>query len=320
MHWPDGPGTTLHLDGSARDLVTAGPGRSMTIAEGSISVTVGPEREIETLAVSPDRPWTSELVGARGGGRLRQAIEAAASEERLAGTPLYLLLDDVPSATLIAAFAYTRWRDSWRALTETTAEAAPDSAPITARRLALRRMEGICAGFRPGSSALGPEGLLKLDLHHNVAAVPPLADPADPEGWHALAPHPPLAMRRARRIDVWPNGNEIAVDAMFRDSSWEPDGTEVAVHEYRIEANADAGTGTLTSVTAEPRVLPYPECPAAAPNAARMAGRRLRRLRSEVLEELRGTDCCTHLNDALRALAEVPVMLEALRRSTTGEP
>ncbi len=61
-----------------------------------------------------------------------------------------------------------------------------------------------------------------------------------------------------------------------------------------------------------PRVLPYVECPGAAPNAAWMAGTDLRTMRSQVLERLRATDCCTHLNDGLRALAEVPVLAAAL--------
>ena len=36
-------------------------------------------------------------------------------------------------------------------------------------------------------------------------------------------------------------------------------------------------------------------------------------LREKVLVELRGTAGCTHLNDALRALAEVPVLVHRLR-------
>jgi hypothetical protein len=38
----------------------------------------------------------------------------------------------------------------------------------------------------------------------------------------------------------------------------------------------------------------------------------LRGLRASVLATLRDTDCCTHLNDALRALAEVPVLAARL--------
>jgi hypothetical protein len=131
-------------------------------------------------------------------------------------------------------------------------------------------------------------------------------------GWHELDEHPPVAMRRARRIDVWREDDSIAVDAMFRDSCWQPDGVEVAVHEYSIAATMDGPSGRVLSVEATPRVLPFAECPAAAPNAAWLAGVPVRDLRSEVLVRLRSTDCCTHLNDALRALAEVPVLAGAL--------
>ena len=68
----------------------------------------------------------------------------------------------------------------------------------------------------------------------------------------------------------------------------------------------------LLSVTAVPRVLPYAECPGAAPNASWMSGTELRTMRTEVLARLQKTDCCTHLNDGLRSLAEVPVLAAAL--------
>jgi hypothetical protein len=44
----------------------------------------------------------------------------------------------------------------------------------------------------------------------------------------------------------------------------------------------------------------------------------LSELREVVLERFKGTAGCTHLNDAMRALAEVPVLIRPLLR-TTGE-
>ncbi len=61
-------------------------------------------------------------------------------------------------------------------------------------------------------------------------------------------------------------------------------------------------------------MLPYAECPGAAPHASRMEGTSLRALRREVLDRLRNTDCCTHLNDGLRSLAEVPLLAGHLQR------
>ncbi len=205
-----------------------------------------------------------------------------------------MLADGMPSGV-----ALMRWADS-----------IPELADRM-RNAPRRSMEGVCAGFRPGASSLLADGMPSMD-RHNVARVPPLAAAGDPAGWHVLDDHPPMAMRRARRIDVWVDAGELGIDAMFRDYCWDPDGSEVAVHEYQLLATADRCTGTLTSVAATPRVLPYAECPLAAPNAAWMTGTPLRGLRSEVLRRIRGTDCCTHLNDALRSLAEVPVLAAAL--------
>jgi Protein of unknown function (DUF2889) len=43
-----------------------------------------------------------------------------------------------------------------------------------------------------------------------------------------------------------------------------------------------------------------------------MAGTELRAMRREVLGRLRNADCCTHLNDGLRSLAEVPILAASL--------
>jgi hypothetical protein len=59
-------------------------------------------------------------------------------------------------------------------------------------------------------------------------------------------------------------------------------------------------------VTPVPRVLPYDECPLAVRNVAALAGLPLSDARGTVLERLRGPLGCTHLNDMLRSLADVP--------------
>jgi hypothetical protein len=307
MHWPDGFGTQLQLEGRARDVVTNADGDEAGVREDALQARVAVDRTIEEIAADPPRPELERLVGASGGGRLRAAIADAVPDDRDAGTPLYLLLDDLAGATLIAPFAWSQSDDGWmeRARERLAREATKPRQPG-------RNMQGVCAGFRPGSSALSPDGSVDLTKRHNVASVPPLVAPDDPMGWHEVPPHPTIAMRRARRIDVWRTDGDIVVDAMFRDSCWRPDGTEVAVHEYGLDAVIDAGSGLVVSVHAEPRVLPYPECPAAAPNVSWLTGVAASGLRAEVLDRLRGVDCCTHLNDALRALAEVPLLADLL--------
>jgi hypothetical protein len=71
---------------------------------------------------------------------------------------------------------------------------------------------------------------------------------------------------------------------------------------------------TLVALEADPRVLPYRECPTAAGNVQRLIGAPLAVLREQVLVDLRGTAGCTHLNDALRALAEVPALVDRLQK------
>jgi hypothetical protein len=158
---------------------------------------------------------------------------------------------------------------------------------------------------------LRPDGSL-LGVSENTPVAPSLADASDPLGWHELDDPPRIAMRRARRIDVWREDDRVQFDTMFRDSCWTPAEREEVLHEYQILGSADRETGELLTVTAVPRVLPYVECPGAAPHAARMAGTALRAMRREVLDQLRSTDCCTHLNDGLRSLAEVPVLAGSL--------
>ena len=118
-------------------------------------------------------------------------------------------------------------------------------------------------------------------------------------------------MRRARRIDVWLD-NVIVVDSAFQDSASTPTGCRAVVHEYRLHLTADPASLRVLSVAAEPRVLPFVECTAAPTHLGRLIGVSLPELRDTVLAELRGTAGCTHLNDALRALAQVPALVDRL--------
>jgi hypothetical protein len=98
---------------------------------------------------------------------------------------------------------------------------------------------------------------------------------------------------------------------MFQDSSTRPEGGRIAVHEYTLTATADPESMTLAGVVGVPRVLPYPECPLAVRLVDALVGAPLADLRSVVLERLPGVAGSTHLNDALRALADVPDLVAA---------
>jgi Protein of unknown function (DUF2889) len=300
MSWPGGPSAELQLQGRARDLVTPIAGEPSVVARADLFAVTGRERDIQRLESEPAAAGLARLVGCRAGGNLRAAIAAELPDEMERGTPLYLLLDDLAGSTLISGFTLILWGEVYPEIRERMKIGA-----------GTRVMRDVCSGFRDGSAAIKPDGTM-AGLHQNTTPTGRIDDPTDPLSWHELHDPPQMAMRRARRIDVWDDDGELRIDSMFRDSVWNPEGQEVVLHEYEIFAGADRATGTLQSVTAVPRVLPYPECPGAAPNASWMAGTELRTLRSAVIQRLRNADCCTHLNDGLRSLAEVPILASAL--------
>jgi hypothetical protein len=73
---------------------------------------------------------------------LRTAIADALPDDFVRGNPLYLLLDDIAGASLVAPWSLTRW--------------TPEQVMMSAKEAAKRRpsMEGVCIGFNPGSPAL----------------------------------------------------------------------------------------------------------------------------------------------------------------------
>lgn len=303
VSWPDGRAGNMWLQARARDAVTPRSGGAPVVCgEDSFEARLTPNREIVAIAAEPPRPNLAQLVGARAGGGLRQAVEAAAPDERARATPLHLVLDDMAGASLVCAWAWSQWDPDWL---ETGRKIVGEGA--WAKRFASR--EGICIGFAAGSSALDP-----ATERGTPTPAPDLHNPADRQGWHAFPEHTGVAFRRARRIDLTLDGL-IRIDAAFQDSATTPAGGRAVVHEYTLTATADPETLRLLSVEAEPKVLPHRECPAAVGNIARLVGEPLAGLRERVLTELAGPAGCTHLNDALRALAEAPALAALLARA-----
>jgi Protein of unknown function (DUF2889) len=298
MRWPGDPGSELVIEGTARDLLTDGRGHAEDVVGANLRVRLDPEsRTIQDLRTTPAAPGTERLVGARGGGRLRSVLAESVPEEKRAGTPLHQLLDDLAGASLIAPFALMRRLGpaEW------------------AQRFGSRRpATGVCLGFRRGATAHRSD-----EPRDRTRLAESLTDPADPDGWH---PHDDTAgpvTRRARRMDVWLEDG-IRVDSWFQDSATEPHGGRVAVHEYTLRAVIDPRTGRLLELDARPRALPYPECPLAVGNLERVVGTPLGELRDTVPQALRGAAGCTHLNDAVRALADASALAGHLAPKTAG--
>lgn len=296
VHWPEGVTAASHYDGRARDVVTNEASTEPVLLRMARVAATTESRKLLSISAEPTPPRLQELVGVRAGGHLRAALENSVPLEKAAGTPLYLLLDDLAGATLVSAWAMSLWREDWLKIVRRS----DDKFPV---------MQGICIGFRPGSSALDDEGRSRRD--QNVSKVVPLPNPADPLGWHEMPDYPQVNFRRARRIDVWREGGELKVESHFQDSARAPDGGRRAVHEYMIHATIDV-ENRLKELTAVPGTLPYASCRSAPANLEVLLGTPVSELRDKVLEQLKFTAGCTHLNDMVRSLAEVPILARDL--------
>jgi hypothetical protein len=115
---------------------------------------------------------------------------------------------------------------------------------------------------------------------------------------------------------MWPSDTDsVEFDAHFRDSHMDDDLVETIVHEYTVAGTVDTSTRTIASVSAEVRVLPWQECPGAIGSANRVRGMPLGELRQRVRSEFVGTSTCTHLNDTLRAIADLDALLDLFSAS-----
>jgi len=305
--WPGGIGTDLHMSGRGRDLLTgADPNHPEVLAEDSFTALLSRAREIHELDVTPVRAGAAALVGSRAGSQLRSAIADALPGDLASASPLYLLLDDLAGASLVAAWAWSQWADDWKDRLHSAAEAELKE-PVH------HKMIGVCVGFSPQSSMVlegGPE--TQPDLNQ---PVPDLDNNGDPFGWHQLAVQQGPSARRSRRIDVWEEGDVVRAVTHFQDSAPTPAGGRMAVHEYVVNATIDRATMTLTGIEADPRILPFGYCPAATLNVHELVGAPVGELRERVLAQFAKTQGCTHLNDVLRSLAEVPMLAGRLERA-----
>jgi hypothetical protein len=300
MHVDVGPrgewSSPLAMEGAARDLRTgAGPDDITTVDEVHVVAGFDISRRLESLTTSPAAPWTYAVIGTRAGGGFRRHLEEVVPPEE-AGSLLRQVLDDMPAAALISGYGLMRMA---RRKGHHPSTLTPTGA--------LDRMTDLCSGWRTGGTAVlsiaAGEGVPMQDC-------PPAPRPsgADPWAWHDIGPLQMDWMRRRRLMDVVvePDGT-FGIWAMFRDTVGEGDDDEVVLHEYTVRVGG--ADGVVGSVVAEPRVLPFPECPAAADAVGALVGSEVRLLAPVVHDTLTGIASCTHLNDLLRALGGVGDLL-----------
>lgn len=299
--WPEGVDGHLLLTAHGRDLVTRADRRAM-VSDGTGFQVVAQEpgktvRSARYLGPDPVGPGGPDLRPVEGLNLLGGFRKGVATRLHLpSGSLLALLLDDLPAAALVSGSGRLR----------VTIERAGDLPGFSTVDMPVvcigRRRDGAMARSRREGRPLIGQG-------------PPAGDlgrPDDPLAWPEDEPLPRHAMRRVRRIDVARAGDLIVIDTHFRDSFMESSGIETSVHEYELEVTAGVDDQTIRAVTVRPRVLPGPDCPGAAASAQAVVGRPLDQLRQFVRAEMNGDTICTHLNDQLRSLADVPALLSAL--------
>jgi Protein of unknown function (DUF2889) len=283
------------MEGIARDIITPHQGGvPHVLGEGRYTIKASARREIMEIALAPAHVRAQEMIGIRGGGASRITLGKIMGS--ITGTPLYQIMDDFAGASLVSGWVWMVWASD-------RVERMLENSPEQLRH----RMTNICTGFAEGASSLAEDGTLD-SASQSRTEVGTLVNPDDPQGWHDLAPQEGPSFRRARRIDVWKDDGLIHCDVGFQDSGPNQEGARMAVHEYQVAVTVDPIDMTVRSLDATPHILPYRECPGAVANIKRLIGHPVSAFRQDVLDTLPGILGCTHLNDVLRALADVPVL------------
>ena len=290
----------LSMVAHGHDVMTAADGASEVLDDASIQLSAeGAAHTVAAISANPPLPGLQAAVGASLMSGFRKALGASLTDAR--GSVAGLLLDDLPAAMVVAAsvpirngIETTKQLPEWMKLPGA-------GTPYT------------CLGHRNGGE-MERRRMAGAPLLGQGPPAGDIARPDDPFAWPEMVAMPPHSMRRIRRIDVSLAGDELLIDTHFRDSYMEASGVETSVHEYEVAATATAADRLVRTVEVRPRVLPGPECPQASTSAQRVIGQPLDELRKFVRAELRGETVCPHLNDQLRALADVPSLAQILQR------
>lgn len=299
------------LRGRARDLFTAPDGTAHVLDEVGLDVDVDyPDRRrvtairLNTPSIGIDSAILQQLVGQSASSGFRQAIDDIWPGGDSGQRPLYLLLDDIPVAALVMLHSIL-----WVSPPEMAMNGKAGKIPPV----------DVCAGWRQGGTIVNTihDGSLPVVIG---PIAPPLLNPDDAIGWHELGELPPYAMRRHRRIDLVVDGDRLLANVFFRDNHFAADeGVTRIIHEYQVDAVFDRNSLTLLDLAVQARALPWQECPEALGSASRLIGLNASELRSHVRREFVGITTCTHLNDTLRSLADVPLLAAQLEKGLNGE-
>jgi hypothetical protein len=300
-HRPEGLLGPSCVEARARDLWTTADGAAEVVDAAHLAATLdGPRHYLVTIETAPEVAGLDALLGAVVGPGFRARVDQAVPALRGTGALLYLLLDDLPGATLVAGYSMLHAGVVGKVdVHDEYLDARGDLCAGWALDASMMRIIRE-TGYNP--TPLGPEAV-------------PITDGTDELAFHPAEPLEPFGMRRLRRLDVGAApepGTPHPVAVFFRDSHVDADGRETIVHEYSVDLTVDAATRTVVAIEARADVLPWMECPSAVSSAGRLAGHTLADLRPWVRETFVGTSTCTHLNDVLRGIADVDHLIDVI--------
>lgn len=296
---PDGLSGIRIVDARARDLLTGADGSTEVLGTATLAGVIDPAYLLESIETTPERSELAGLLGGLVGPGFRARMEALVPDEREAHSLLYLLLDDLPGATLVSGYANHH---------SGTSKVRGDAAVRVNENMVRSDM---CAGW-------GNDATIMVAIREHNEVPMPVGPPApvlersdDADSWHATDPLGPYGMRRRRRLDLIP-GDPWRIDAHFRDSHVDGEGAETVLHEYSVTGSLDPAGLVITDLGAVAQVLPWVECPGAIASAGRLVGHSVDDLRPWVRQEFVGVSTCTHLNDTLRSLSDLGALRQAL--------
>ena len=305
VSWPDGREGPEHLTGRARDLVTTMDGDASVHAEEELALVLDRSQVITGATTRPDRDGVQHLIGVNAVRGFRAGVESALPDERRGTTPLALLLADVSTVSMIGGIAWSQ---------RPVDSDAGDDESLEASNSFLRSQGDnvACSGFR--RSGYYRQSLEKKIMFPHWFRPAGELEIEDEWAWHDMEPAADVCFRRRRRIDTWAVGDSTVVDAHYRDSVWGPAHDEVALHEYSLTATIDTASHALSALAVTANVLPFPECPSVVQQVQDLVGLDVTGLRAGVQRELPGILGCTHLNDMLRGLSDVPALVGFIAR------
>jgi hypothetical protein len=288
--------------------------QSSPLRRVDLSAAIDDDGVLGRFECVPDPPI--ELLGRTAGRGFRAALQPL-TESGPTGRLLRRMLWDLPILAQVAGQTALLDHDAARA--EMTFN---------------RRGTDQCSGWRADG-----EMMRRVDGNAGILVMPlgPRTTHSLTERWIGRQPAlAPMATRRERVLEVGsrdPAGlrdlrGQGPVTVRYRDSYADPDGLSRALHEWTVHTVlADSGLGgsglagsgdaRFGKFAVEAGRLPWVECPAAGLSAHRLDGHAMADVEQMIGAGFAGISTCTHLNDTLRGLAELPDLIASLESSQT---